>query len=141
MPRKQAALHTKSNCAKSNCGGILTFREKGELTRRFTTMELCSMFRLEDKENFLILRSFAASIAALLCGGDGSLLTHERPVSKLTRLQQRPLSWKTGAPKGRCTLYRLQARTHVPRDICARCSHSLLQRRALLQGKRCCVSH
>ena len=32
------------------------------------------MFMFDDMENFLRLRSFAASIAALLCGGLGSLL-------------------------------------------------------------------
>lgn len=74
------------------------------------------MFRLEDNENFLILRSFAASIAALLCGGDGSLLTHER-VSKLTLLQHRPLSCKAGQR----TVHTVQAagaHTYAARELC-----------------------
>jgi hypothetical protein len=36
------------------------------------------MFMLEDMENFLMFSSLAASIAALLWGGDGSLLAHAR---------------------------------------------------------------
>ena len=44
------------------------------LTRRLTTIESCSMFMLEDIENFFRFSSLAASIAALLWGGDGSLL-------------------------------------------------------------------
>ena len=47
---------------------------QAKLTRRLTTIESCSMFMLEDMENFFRLSSLAASIAALLWGGDGSLL-------------------------------------------------------------------
>jgi hypothetical protein len=36
------------------------------------------MFMFEDMENFLRFSSLAASIAALLWGGDGSLLAHAR---------------------------------------------------------------
>ncbi len=94
------------------------------------------MFRLEDKENFLILRSFAASIAALLCGGDGSLLTHERPVSKLTRLQHRPLaSCKAGALKGRahCTGCR---RAHMCRERALNCAGTYC-----FSDVRCCKAN
>lgn len=49
-----------------------------ERTRRLTTIESCSMFMLEDMENFFRFSSLAASIAALLWGGDGSLLAHAR---------------------------------------------------------------
>ena len=65
----------------------------GKRTRRLTTMESCSMFMLEDMENFLRLRSLAASIAALLCGGVGSLSSHfvvSRRIHKARRLWRSP---------------------------------------------------
>ena len=59
-------------------------------TRRLTTMESCSMFMFDDMENFFRLRSFAASIAALLWGGDGSLCMNHRRVCAARRRQRRP---------------------------------------------------
>ena len=91
------------------------------------------MFMFEDMENFLRFSSLAASIAALLWGGDGSLLAHARTST---------LAW-SGAARSRDQ--RARGRPPSQQEAHRECSRrpagwrgqdSLCQLLALLRGER-----
>jgi len=90
------------------------------------------MFMLEDMENFLRFRSLAASIAALLWGGDGSLLAHARTHAQSSGAARSRDQRARGRPPSQQEAHRECSR----RPAGWRGQDSLCQLLALLRGER-----